>query len=207
MAAVAALATAALTFAVHCGHEQSRCEPLRRPAPKPALPSDAATGRAVEQSGFRYQTCQGRPRYRLIRPGTRALAADEIREVGRNLLPPTPGPARIGIGSCACDVPRTAEQSSALCVSISLRAGDLDPAALAALISHRVEALSLGAAAVMVRVDLHAKPGPRCLPEDPGCGPIPVAQECLADIGYVPGRPRVPVFENLNGGECAHDGE
>ncbi len=148
-----------------------------------------------------------RPRYRLVRSGTRALTADEIREVGRNLLPPTPGPTRIGIGNCACGAPKTPAESSALCVSISLRAADLDPPALAALISRRVEALSLGAAAVMVRVDLHAKPGPRCLPADPGCGPIPVAEQCLADVGYVPWRARVPVFEKLGGGECAHDGE
>jgi hypothetical protein len=98
MVVAAAPAAAALTFAVHCGHEQSRCDPLRRPGPTPALPSDVATGRAVEQSGFHYQTCPGRPRYRLVRPGTRALTSDEIREVGRNLLPTTPATALRGEG-------------------------------------------------------------------------------------------------------------
>ena len=205
--AVAALAAAGLAFATHCGHQQSQCEPFRRPTSIPTLPSNAATARAVEQSGFRYEPCPGQPRYRLVRPGPRALTADELGEVRRKLLTPTPGLRGVGIGSCACDVPKTPAEKSASCVSISVGAGDLDPPALAQLISGRVEALSLGAVAVAVRVDVHAKPEPRCLPEDPGCGPIPVAQQCIADIQYVPGRPRVPVFEKLNGGDCAHDGE
>jgi hypothetical protein len=34
-----------------------------------------------------------------------------------------------------------------------------------------------------------------------------VGQRCLADVGYLPGRARTLVFDRLNGGDCAHDGE
>jgi hypothetical protein len=208
MVVIAALAAATMPFAVHCGHERSRCEPVRTLAPTPELPSDAETVRAVEQAGFRYERCQVRPRYRLVRSGTRALTTDEKVEVGRHLLPSTPGPSAARIGICDCEPrPKAPGEESPVCVSISLRAGDLEPPALAALISRRLESLSLGAATLTVRVDLHAKPGPRCLPDHPGCGPIPVGQRCPADIGYAPGRARKPVFERIDGGDCAHDGE
>src|SRR4051812_33525417 len=128
IAAVAALAMATLPFAVHCAHDRSRCEPVRRPAPVATPPSDPGTARAVEQEGFRYERCEIRARYRLVRPGTRALTADEMRAVVHNLLPATSEPRGIGIGTCVCETkPMTPEEKSLSCVSISLRAGDLDP--------------------------------------------------------------------------------
>jgi hypothetical protein len=202
--AVAALAATVLPVAVRCGHEPLRCEPVRRPTQRVALPSEAETVLAVERAGFRYEPCENLSRYRLVRPGTRVLTQDEMLAIGRHLLDATPGSSGTGIGVCACGA---TPDPPPPCLSFSLRAGAMDPPALAALLSSRVEALSLGTAALSVRVDLHAKPSPRCLPEDPGCGPIPVGHQCLADVRYLPGRPRTPVFERLNGGDCAHDGE
>jgi len=52
-------------------------------------PADADTIRAVEQAGFRYERCERTDRYRLVRAGKRPLTFDEIKEVKRDLLPPT----------------------------------------------------------------------------------------------------------------------
>jgi hypothetical protein len=174
----------------------------------PAPPADADTLREIEKAGFRYERCENRARYRLVRAGKRALTSDEMSAVGRGLLPPTSGPASVGIGSCECATTEKAPgHVRPLCVSISLRAADLDPPALAGLVSRRIEELALADATVGIRVDLHAKPGPRCLPDDPPCGPIPVGQRCPSDVGYVAGRTRQTIFEQIDGGPCSHDGE
>ena len=74
--------------------------------------------------------------------------------------------------------------------------------------ARRLQSLALDDATVGVRVDLHRKPGPRCTPDDPSCGPIPVARDkCPADVGYRPDTSRTVIFEQLHGGACAHDGD
>jgi len=172
-------------------------------------PSDADTIRAVEQAGFHYERCERTARYRLVRVGKRPLTFDEVKKMARDLLPPTPGgPRSTGIGMCECGSANVLGPDRPLCLSISYRDGDLDPPTIAALVSRRVEAMSLGDATVRVRVDLYAKPEPRCLPGDPGCGPIPLGQRCIAETGYVPGKPRTLVYDKrFAGGPCAHDGE
>jgi len=206
---LAAVAAASLPVLFQCAHEWKRCEPVRvSHSPRPAPPSDADTIRAVEKAGFRYVRCERAARYRLVRAGKRPLTFEEIKELTRGLLPPTPGPTSTAIGMCDCGLTgKVPGQDPPLCLSISYRDGDLDPPTIATLVSRRVEALSFGDAAVGVRVDLHAKPEPRCLPSDPGCGPIPVGHECIADVAYSPGRTRTPVFDRMDGGPCAHDGE
>jgi hypothetical protein len=205
---LAGVAAISLLLHLRCGHRAQTCPPVRRPSAETAPPFDADTLRAVKAAGFRYERCEGRPRYRLLRPGTRDLTDGEMQELERNLLPATPGPSAARIGTCECATSAAATGTpQTLCISIALRAGDLDPPALANLLSGRIEALSLRDVRVRVRVDVHAKPGPRCLPSDRGCGPIPIAQKCPADVGYVPGGPRHAVFERLDGGPCSHDGE
>jgi hypothetical protein len=212
---LAAVAGTCLALGLRCAHETIPC-PTTREVPRrwPEPPSDPTTARAVEQTGFRYDRCAHGPRYRLSRAGTRALSLDELRAVKDHLLPPTSGPSSTAIGICGCETgAKSAAESGGevapLCLSIFLRAGDLDPPALAALVAERLRSLSLDDAAVGVRVDLHAKPGPRCSPDDPACGPIPVSRDkCPADVGYRPGASRTPVFRQPDGGgECAHDGE
>lgn len=205
---LAAVAAASLPLLFQCAHERERCWPVRvRHTPPPSPPSDPDTIRGVEQAGFRYEPCERGARYRLVRAGKRPLTFEEINELRRGLLPPTPGPASTAIGMCDCGLTAKPGQDPP-CLSISYRDGDLDPPTLATLVSRRIEAMSLGDASLGVRVDLRAKPEPRCLPGDPGCGPIPVGQRCIAELGYVPGKPRTLVFdERMAGGPCAHDGE
>jgi hypothetical protein len=209
---LAAVGATSLLLLLQCAHERAECEPVRvSHVPRPRPPSGADTIRAVEQAGFRYEPCERMSRYRLVRAGKRPLTFDEMNELRRDLLPPTEGPVSTGIGICDCEETTAAPAGTGpppSCVSIWIRAGDLDPPTIATLVSRRIEAMSLGDPTVRIRVDLHKKPEPRCLPSDPGCGPIPVGQMCLADVGYTPGGKRTLVFDpRMSGGDCAHDGE
>lgn len=193
-------------------HETNPCPPARDvPRPPPAPPSDAPTVHGVEQAGFRYEPCTRGGRYRLIRAGKRALSMDDLMAIKTGLLPPTPGPAWTSISDCACDgAPEAGGGTSRLCIAIRLRADDLDPPAIAKLVAGRLQSLSMDDAALGVRIDLHWKPGPRCTPDNPACGPIPVARDkCPADVGYRADSTRVLVFQDQDpgGDQCRHDGE
>lgn len=65
--------------------------------------------------------------------------------------------------------------------------------------------VGLEAATLQIQLDLSPAPPPRCLPDDPWCGPQPYSRGCLSESPYRRNEPRQAL--RFGSGTCEHDGD
>ena len=168
----------------------------------PALPEHDAPGYRV------FEGCDGGF---FIEHSGEPLAVDadtlrEVREATGSLLLGGAGVFGSGIGAC-CDE----EGVGNLCIVLSANAATFE---LEAALAWSAETFADEPRCFGLKFELEGNTQPRCEPDYPDCGPVPVCQDhpaeavCCQAPPYDPGATRTPVATDpVTDQPCGHDGD
>jgi hypothetical protein len=167
---------------------------------------------------WRSQQCSGPFEVEWARHGSVDIDSSVLRELQRELWAAALKEAKngtIGVASC-CKDPERIEQGQRLlpCLFVSYDLCALAMSDVVGLVESSLRSRGITDARLGLSFMLSGAAGPRCTPEDPTCGPVPLGAGKSASPGdrcsnhrHPVDPPSSPAFRRFSRGSCAHDGE